>query len=492
MALPIRLRTRATASVVLATSLLALLSFVAPTAAQADTTQPPAWSIDTVDGDRGSGRPNFTYDVNPGDVIADSMTVTNTGTGALELTIYAADAFTTATGAVDILENGEPSVDAGTWVAPGTGSVSLEPGASIDVPFTLTVPADATPGDHSAAIVASLLPGDSTDQVKVERRLGLRIDMRVSGELAPTAEIRSLATDWGAAGVNPFGGGTTTVSYELVNTGNVRLSSLEDVRLSGIGGAAGVAMTGGEIPELLPGSAVTITREITTGAIGPLTGALTVYLQPVGAFTDVPVAVTADLSAFALPWSLVILVVLLLVAAAGIVFWFWRRRRLDLLMAGYDSEAAPAERLTPPRAGGPAGGAALAVIAGIALTLATGLWSPTPAVAEPAPTAPSGIVEVTIPAPTVAPTPTSTPTGTPTSAPTSTAAPTTVPSTGQSIAPALSPGASTGIGPGTGAAGGGAGLASTGTETLAIALGVGALALTAGIILLLRRRGRAG
>ncbi|PPF85392.1 hypothetical protein C5E07_06875 [Pseudoclavibacter sp. RFBJ3] len=487
MALPIRLRTRATASVVLATSLLALLSFVAPTAAQADTTQPPAWSIDTVDGDRGSGRPNFTYDVNPGDVIADSMTVTNTGPGALELTIYAADAFTTATGAVDILENGEPSVDAGTWVAPGAGSVSLEPGASIDVPFTLTVPADATPGDHSAAIVASLLPADSTDQVKVERRLGLRIDMRVSGELAPTAEIRSLATDWGAAGVNPFGGGTTTVSYELVNTGNVRLSSLEDLRLSGIGGAAGVAMTGGEIPELLPGSAVTITREITTGAIGPLTGALTVYLQPVGAFTDVPVAVTADLSAFALPWSLVILGVLLLVAAAGIVFWFWfwRRRRLDLLMAGYDSEAAPgAERLAPPRTGGQAGGAALAVIAGIALALATGIWSPTPAVAEPAPTAPSGIVEVTIPAPTVAPTPTGT------SA--STAAPTTVPSAGQSIAPTLSPGASTGTGPGTGSAGGGAGLASTGTETLAIALGVGTLALTAGIILLLRRRGRAG
>ena len=270
MALPTRLRTRAAASVVLATSLLALLSFVAPTVAHADTTQPPAWSIDTVDSDRGTGRPNFSYDVNPGDVIADAFTVTNTGPGALNLTIYAADAFTTATGAVDILENGEPSVDAGTAVAPGAGSISLEPGASVDVPFTLTVPADATPGDHSAAIVASLLPGDSTDQVKVERRLGLRIDMRVSGELAPTAEIRSLATNWGAAGVNPFGGGTTTVSYELVNTGNVRLASLEDLRLSGIGGSAGVALTGGEIPELLPGSAVTITREVTSSAIGPL------------------------------------------------------------------------------------------------------------------------------------------------------------------------------------------------------------------------------
>lgn len=487
MALPIRLRARATASVVLAASLLALLSFVAPAAAQADTTQPPAWSIDTVDGDRGSGRPNFTYDVNPGEVIADSMNVTNTGPGALELTIYAADAFTTATGAVDILENGEPSVDAGTWVAPGVASLSLEPGASVDVPFTLTVPADATPGDHSAAIVASLLPGDSTDQVKVERRLGLRIDMRVSGELAPAAEIRSLATDWGAAGVNPFGGGTTTVSYELVNTGNVRLSSLEDLRLSGIGGAAGVAMTGGEIPELLPGSAITITREITTGAIGPLTGALTVYLQPVGAFTDVPVAVTADLSAFALPWSLVILVVLLLLAAACVVVWVWRRRRLDLLMAGYGSEAGPgAERLAPPRAGGPAGGAALALIAGIALALAAGLWSPTPAVAEPAPTPASGIVEVTIPAPT------------PTSAPTSTTAPTTIPSAGQSIAPTTVPGASpgssagAGTGAGTGTAGGGSGLASTGTETLAIALGIGTLALTAGIILLLRRKGCAG
>lgn len=467
MALPIRLRTRAAASVVLATSLLALLSFIAPSAARADTTQPPAWSIDTVDSDRGTDRQNFSYDVNPGDVITDSITVTNTGPGALTLTIYAADAFTTATGAVDILESGEPSVDAGTWVAPGAGSISLEPGASIDVPFTLTVPADATPGDHSAAIVASLLPGDSTDQVKVERRLGLRIDMRVSGELAPTAEIRSLATNWGAAGFNPFAGGTTTVSYELVNTGNVRLASLEDLRLSGIGGAARVALTGGEIPELLPGSAVTITREVTSSAIGPLNGALTVYLQPVGAFTDVPVAVTAELSAFALPWSLVVLAVVLLLLVAGIVFWVWRRRRLDLLMAGYGSEVGPgSEHLAPPRAGG----AALALIAGIALALGAGLASPTPAVAQPDPTPPSGIVEVTIPAPTAAPTPTA--------APSTTAAPT------------ASTGASTSTNSGT--AGGGSGLISTGNETLAIALGVGALALVAGVALLLRRRGRTG
>ncbi|MGO2750146.1 MAG: hypothetical protein ACTIA6_08865 [Pseudoclavibacter sp.] len=479
MALPIRLRTRATASAVLAASLLALLSFVAPSAAHADTAEPPAWSIDTVDSDRGTGRPNFTYDVNPGDVITDAFTVTNTGAGALTLTIYAADAFTTATGAVDILENGEPSVDAGTWVAPSAGAVSLEPGASIDVPFTLTVPADTTPGDHSAAIVASLLPGDSTDQVKVERRLGLRIDMRVSGELAPTAEIRSLTTDWGAAGLNPFGGGTTTVSYELVNTGNVRLSSLEDLRLSGIGGASGVALTGGEIPELLPGSAVTITREVTSSALGPLNGALTIYLQPVGAFTDVPVAVTAELSAFALPWSLVVLIVVLLLLVAGIVFWVWRRRRLDLLMAGYGSEVgSAAEQLTPPRAGG----AALALLAGLALALGVGLASPTPAVAEPAPTPPSGIVEVTIPAPTAVPTTTT--------APSTTVAPTAAPSAAQTAAPTTSTRPSAGSG--SGAAGSGSGLISTGNEMLAIALGVGALALVAGIVLLLRRRGRTG
>ncbi|PPG40030.1 WxL protein peptidoglycan domain-containing protein [Pseudoclavibacter sp. RFBA6] len=478
MALPIslRLRIRATASVVVAASLLALLSSLAPTAAHADTTQPPAWSIDTVDGDRGSGRANFSYEVNPGDVITDSISVTNTGQGALTLTIYAADAFTTATGAVDILESGEASVDAGLWVAPGAGSISLEPGASADVPFTLTVPADATPGDHSAAIVASLLPADSDDQVKVERRLGLRIDMRVSGALAPTAEIRSLDTGWSAAGFNPFGGGTTTVSYELVNTGNVRLASMEDLRLSGIGGSSPVVLTGADVPELLPGSSVTVTRALSTGAVGPLSGTLTLYLQPMDAFTDVPVAVTAELSAFALPWSLVVLLVVLLLAVAAVIFWVWRRRRLDLLMVGYGDDAGlGAENLTPPRVGG-AAGAALALLAGVVLALGVSLAGPTPAVAEPAPTSPSGVVEVTIPAPTAVPTPTAGP-GTP-----------------QTAAPAPSTGTGGGSNAGNGSAnsGGGSGLLSTGNEPLAFALGVGALALLGGTVLLLRRRGRTG
>ncbi|KAB1656825.1 DUF916 domain-containing protein [Pseudoclavibacter chungangensis] len=445
----------------------AALSIAPLVPAQADTADAPAWTVATVDNDLGAGRANFGYEVDPGQSVTDSIRITNVGQGTLDLDVYAADAFTTTDGAIDILPTGETSTDAGSWVVPDVSELVLEPGQSSDVTFTVTVPDNATPGDHSAAIVASLPPGESIDQVQVERRLGLRIDLRVSGALAPTAEIRNLTTSY-SSGWNPFGGGEIAISYELVNTGNVRLASIEDLRLAGISGTGGIALIGGEIPELLPGSSVVMSKTVATSAIGPLSGTLTVHTQPVGAGSDLPQTVTAPISLFALPWMLVVLLVIVLLVIAAILFWWWRRRRLDLLLAELDDEDEPL-RAPEPAAGRASrvalrtAGAVVALVAGLAVVGGFAV-EPAAAVAVTSSTRDADDIVVGIP----------TATSLPTTAPTSSGAPQ---STGASTA------GTGGTGTGTG------GLAATGGDDVALVAGVGALALLAvGAALLALRR----
>lgn len=456
-------------AVTMLAALATIAAFVAhPLDANATTPSPPAWTVETVDGEHGSGRANFQYDVDPGNTLSDRMLVTNTGDSDLPLTMYAADAFTTDTGAVDILQLGEASVDAGTWIRVETASVTLAPGASTEVAFTITVPDNATPGDHSAALVASLLPGEGSGQVDVERRLGLRIDLRVSGEIGPAAEIRSLTTDISSSWL-PFGSGTMHLTYELVNTGNVRLSSLEDLQFSGFAGTAPVVLMGMEVPELLPGSSVLVTREVAMSAVGPIDGSLTVYLQPVGAFAEVPVAVTAPLSAFVMPWgALIVFLVILAVIAVGVFLW-WRRRRLDLLLATYDLDDETDARAEParPSPGRLAGGAAAIALAAALLLAAP--WVPTAALADTAQADQSIGIGVTIPTSTATPTESS-------------------PSTPSGAA--VGPGAgANGNGPGSGAGGGD--LARTGHDGFGSIALVGAALLlvgTASIAIAARRR----
>ena len=135
------------------------LVFGGATAASADDTDPAglAWSVATVDGEHGTARPNFAYAVEPGTVLTDTMRVTNTGATALDLAVYATDAYTTADGNVGLLTNDEPPVDAGAWVTASTTTLRLDPGQQSDITFTVTVPADAAPGDHSAGIVTSFV-----------------------------------------------------------------------------------------------------------------------------------------------------------------------------------------------------------------------------------------------------------------------------------------------------------------------------------------------
>ncbi|MDQ7908050.1 DUF916 domain-containing protein [Phytohabitans sp. ZYX-F-186] len=330
----------ATALAALAVALLgaASLTPATPAAAAPPVRQAPnedstlTWSVRPTPTKDQPERPNFSYDLVPGQRIEDSVRVRNLGDKPLTLTVYASDALTTSTGALDLLPAGKPPTDVGKWIVLDTAAIEVPPKKFVDVPFTMVVPADTESGDHTGGIVTSYRsPGvdDKGRAVVVDRRLGTRMYTRIGGELRPQLEISDLTIGYSGT-ANPLEPGDVHVTYTVTNTGNVRLSAEQLLVVPGRLGFPGREAVLDQMPELLPANSLTFSADITD--VWPtFRSAVTVELRPVptrdgDAFDPQTPQATASAAAWSVPWSQ--LVVLLVVAAAVLwVAWRVRRRR---------------------------------------------------------------------------------------------------------------------------------------------------------------------
>jgi len=318
---------RAAAAAVLATAAVAVAALVLPAPATAHAAPDDlTWSLAPKDGKQGAGRANFAYDVEPGERVRDVLVVTNRSAAPLDLSAYATDAVTTSSGHLDLLPADQEPADLGAWLtldAGDDGTVTIEPGTSADVPFTLRVPADATPGDHAGGVVTSLRQQVGDGALSVDRRLALRVHARVGGALAPGLAVSDVDVAVHPT-ANPLGAARATVTYTLANTGNARVVPTETVRLTGPGASA---VAGGEpAEELLPGAVVR--RTVQVDGVRPTfrvaadvrADGLVVGVGGGGATTA-----TGTAAGWAVPWALLGVVVLVV---AGAVAWpLWRARR---------------------------------------------------------------------------------------------------------------------------------------------------------------------
>ncbi|MFD9001438.1 WxL protein peptidoglycan domain-containing protein [Streptomyces sp. NPDC059582] len=326
---PLRRSTKAVVrTVVLALS--AALAFVTVStgparAADGDVT----WTVRTAANGFGDDRSSFNYGVNPGGEVEDAMVVANHGTAPLRLAVYAADGFTTQKGQLDLLTQDKKSRGIGTWVHATHDSVLIAPGKSVAVPFTVTVPRNATPGDYVGGILTSLKQSDDVEGIAVDRRLGIRIKLRVSGALRPTLAVEDLSVGYDGT-ANPLAQGDATVTYTLHNTGNAVLSGAQKVTLTGPFGT--LSVDAGRVaapPELLPGEQWKVTvpiHDVTPAVRLTATATVTPLITDAAGSTTALAPVRATAHGWAVPWSLLVLVVLVL-AAAATAFVLARRGR---------------------------------------------------------------------------------------------------------------------------------------------------------------------
>ncbi|AYG05112.1 WxL protein peptidoglycan domain-containing protein [Gryllotalpicola protaetiae] len=306
------------------TAAITLLVAPAADAAGDDVT----WAVRTASNDYGAARTSFHYTVSPGGSLTDAITVANQGDEPLELGVYAADGFTTGAGQLDLLRADQRQHGVGAWAQASAQSVAVAPGATAEVPFTISVPKGSAPGDYAGGIVTTLTQPDQAQGIAVDRRLGIRISLRVSGELQPALAVTDAHAHW-RGGLNPFASGDATLSYTIRNTGNTTMDAAQSVAASGPFGlfhakAAHVAAP----PSLLPGESWKVTVPIHGVAAAfwftATTSVTPKFVDASGSTNPLP-AVSATATGAAVPWGL--LLIILVIAALAVAGALLQRRR---------------------------------------------------------------------------------------------------------------------------------------------------------------------
>ncbi|WP_144783835.1 WxL protein peptidoglycan domain-containing protein [Microbacterium sp. BH-3-3-3] len=304
------------------------------------------WTVRTASNALGADRTNYSYALNPGAHLDDALVVANRGAEAVELDVYAADGYTTSTGALDLRVAGEQSVGVGAWVTVPQRHVTVPAGQTLEVPFAVDVPQNATPGDYAGGVVTSLTVADASANVNVDRRLGIRTGIRVGGDLAPALAVDDLRVGWDS-GFVPFLFGDATVHYRLHNTGNVSLAAEETDAVTGPFGLARLDSAPDDAaPTLLPGESWE--RDVRVPAVAAM-GVLIASVSATPIVTDAAGSISTldpvKVSTFgwAVPWPLLLLVALI-VAAAVFGPRLLRERRRRAQQAEDERVAAAVER----------------------------------------------------------------------------------------------------------------------------------------------------
>lgn len=405
------------------------------------------WAVRPADETGADGRSWVEWEADPGQVRTEHLIVFNYGQREVQFRLSAADGYFTDTGRFSMLPSDRPSTEAGTWISLPE-SVSVPAGGSVVVAFTISVPDDATPGDHPAGVAASILSrGDGT--VGVESRVGFRVMTRVTGELV--TQVAAEVTGSFTGSLNPFEPGTLEISYAITNTGNTRLRTVPMISIAGPLGIGASTREGEQIEEIAPG-------ETRTGAVRVASSwpvfwyDVSVSAEPEAVTDELAVAgavgATSRSTVLALPWSQA---ATLAAAAALLILALVQRRRDRARTARLIAEAREEGRgeaaaatgspdpVDPPlrRSSRHAARVIAALLIGLTATSVATLAGSTDAHA-------SGIavdVEITpTPGPTHSPTPSPTPTATPLPSPGSSpgeADTPALPQTGGGIEPAL-------------------------------------------------------
>lgn len=288
------------------------------------------WQVQP-EAEKPGSRPYFVYDVEPGQVIEDTVVIGNLGSDTLPLTMVATDGLNASDGRFDLLETAATPDDIGTWVQLETdqegkaGQAVIPPGEERRVGFTITVPENATPGDHVGGIVSSLVTQEKDEEgrmAQLDSRVAARVYLFVEGELDPQLEVSDVQTDYAGSFLNPFSG-SATVSWTVRNPGNIRLAGEQVVSIGGFAGW-GATETTVELPEVLPGNEIRQTVKIDDVPSAIRLGT-TVEVQPEDPnkrVADPIEPAAASTTIWAMPW---LLVLVLVVAAA--VFWLLMRRQ---------------------------------------------------------------------------------------------------------------------------------------------------------------------
>ncbi|KJK45058.1 WxL protein peptidoglycan domain-containing protein [Streptomyces sp. NRRL F-4428] len=278
-----------------------------------------------------SDRAYFFHQGAAGTTLTDSVTILNSSDRELTFQVFATDAVNTpAGGAFALLPVETKPRDVGAWIAlapEAAGTVAVPARGRKDIPFTVKVPADAAPGDHVGGIVAlgTVVEGVQQEgkvRVGVKRSVGARLYFRVPGPVTAGLSVEDVRVSRSAPLLPWVRDARATVSYTLVNRGNVVVSPEVAITAQGLFGRR-LLDRPARAPQsaLLPGQRIELTEPWPDA---PQSDWVTVTV--IAGAADHPDLVSRSETDFvAVPWPAAGL--LLVLAGGGAAVWVLRRRR---------------------------------------------------------------------------------------------------------------------------------------------------------------------
>lgn len=132
----------------------------------------------------------FNFEIAPGESIESSIVVRNLGRDAITVETYSADGTNSSQGTFALTSKSHDQQFLGTWVTFENPQTTIEAQGEIQIPFTLSVPANATPGNYGGGIAVEAssaeLKGDdglsAPGAVSTNARIYIRTFVSVPGE----------------------------------------------------------------------------------------------------------------------------------------------------------------------------------------------------------------------------------------------------------------------------------------------------------------------
>jgi len=293
--------------------------------APAQATDNGAWSVAPTPPDTVNPAPRnyFVLEGEPGTKIKDKVRLQNWTKDPITFKLFGADGFNTEQdGFFSLKGYDEKMTDLGRWVTPMTSQVTVYGRTQVDIPVTVKIPRNASPGDHVGGVVAMNVAVESTEkdangiEIGIQRAVGARMYVRVAGPTTPAVEVADVTLQHDRGMLPWTGSGRGTVDYTVKNTGNVRLSPDAVVTLTSLTGEI-ATFEGKALTDLLPGETARVRQQVDSiPSFGKVTTTVTVTTK------DGPTDEAAT-STWLVPWP----ALLVLLALIAVAIWLVRRYR---------------------------------------------------------------------------------------------------------------------------------------------------------------------
>ena len=207
------------------------------------------------------------------------------------------------------------------WIGVSDEEIVIPAEQTVSIPFTITVPADATPGGHFAAILIGTRPFNESGgqaQVETSQVVSSLVFLSVAGDIVESGSVREFTTQKAV-----YEQADVEFSVRFKNTGNVHLQPQGEIEIFNMWGQSRGAVAvnknsqfGNVLPDSIRNYLFQWDREWSIVDIGRNTAVVTL------AYGDAVRQFTSETTSFwIIPWKLLFVVLAGLGLFLGLLIW---------------------------------------------------------------------------------------------------------------------------------------------------------------------------